>query len=209
MVVDQLKQMIHGGQFAPGERLNEAVLAIKMGTSRGPIREAVRVLAGWGLVTLIPNRGVFVRKLSIREMLEVYELRAAIFSYAASRAAHRATEADKQKLAQLHDEMSTAMAQEDRALYYDLNLRFHAFVIALAGNQRAGQLYSDYAKELHVFRQRYFDAPGNMRLSNEQHRQLVDAIAKGDSNKAHTVAERHVMEGRERFMAIIGDLIDG
>lgn len=146
--------------------------------------------------------------MSIREMLEVYELRAAIFSYAASRAAHRATEADKRVLVQLHEDMSAAMAQEDRARYYELNLKFHALIVALSGNQRAGQLYDDYAKELHVFRQRYFDSPGNMRLSNEQHRQIVEAIAKGDEQKARAVAERHVMEGRQRFLATIGDILD-
>src|SRR3546814_11987068 len=84
-VVSELKRLIYSGEFMPGERLNEAALAIRMGTSRGPIREAMKVLAGLGLVTPVPNKGVFVRQLSVRDMVEVYELRAVVFAYADER----------------------------------------------------------------------------------------------------------------------------
>lgn len=82
-IVSELKQLIYTGEFKPGERLNEAALALRMGTSRGPIREAIKVLAGLGIVTAVANRGVYVRQLSLREMVEIYELRALMFGYAA------------------------------------------------------------------------------------------------------------------------------
>jgi DNA-binding GntR family transcriptional regulator len=201
-IAQALKQLIYDGEFAPGERLNEAALALRMGTSRGPIREAVRVLAGWGLVTPVPNRGVFVRKLSVREMLEVYDLRALVFGFAAERAAERAGEADKRELEQLLAAMDEASAAEDGTRYYELNLDFHARILALGGNQRACRAYDDYVKELHLFRRRYFNGPGNMRRSNEQHRQLFEAIAKGQGSRARAVAERHVIEGRGRLLAM-------
>ncbi len=131
-------------------------------------------------------------------MLEVYELRALVFGYAAERAAERATEADTRALESLLTQMN---ASQDGAQYYELNLRFHAAILDLSGNQRARQAYDDYVKELHVFRRRYFNGPGNMRHSNEQHRQLVDAIAKGAGTRARAVAERHVLEGRQRLLA--------
>lgn len=202
-IAEALKKLIYDGEFAPGERLNEAALALRMGTSRGPIREAVRVLAGWGLVTPLPNRGVFVRQLSVREMLEVYELRALVFGYAAERAAERATSADAAALAEALAAMDEARTLDDAARYYELNLAFHAQILTLAGNERARQAYDDYVKELHLFRRRYFNRPGNMRRSNEQHRQLYEAIAAGDGRRARTVAERHVMEGRERLLATL------
>lgn len=202
-MAEALKQLIYNGEFAPGERLNEAALALRMGTSRGPIREAVRLLAGWGLVTPVPNRGVFVRKLSVREMLEVYDLRALVFGYAAERAAERATEADRQDLAGLLQAMDAASAAEDGTRYYELNLAFHGRILALGGNQRAARAYDDYVKELHLFRRRYFNGPGNMRRSNEQHRQLFDAVAAGAGAKARAVAERHVLEGRQRLLATL------
>src|SRR5262245_54865359 len=178
-IATELKQLIYEGTFAPGERLNEAALALRMGTSRGPIREALRALAGWGLVTPVPNRGVFVRNLSVREMLEVYDLRALVFGFAAERAAERAAAADKRELEKLLDAMDRASAAEDSARYYELNLDFHARILALSGNQRACEAYDDYVKELHLFRRKYFNGPGNMKRSNEQHRELYEAIAKG------------------------------
>lgn len=202
-IASALKDLIYRGEFAPGERLNEAALALRMGTSRGPIREALRALAGWGLVTPVPNRGVFVRSLSVREMLEVYELRALVFGFAAERAAERAGAADQRALETLLDAMDEASAAEDSTRYYELNLEFHARVLALSGNQRAARTYDDYVKELHWFRRRYFDGPGNMRRSNEQHRQIVDAIAKGAPARARAAAERHVLEGRQRLMATL------
>ena len=193
--------MIVEGEFAPGERLNEAALALRMGTSRGPIREALRALAGWGLVTPVPNRGVFVRRLSVREMLEVYDLRALVFGYAAERAAEMATDADKAVLLALLDQMDAASAQEDGSRYYELNLAFHEKVMALSGNERAARAYDDYVKELHLFRRRYFNGPGNMRRSNEQHRALFEAIEQGSKARARQVAQRHVQQGRERLLA--------
>ena len=86
-ICEQLQQLIYSGEVAPGERLNEAALALRMGTSRGPIREAIRMLSGIGLVVAVPNRGVFVRQISVREMLEIYELRALLFGRAAEQAA--------------------------------------------------------------------------------------------------------------------------
>ncbi|HEU4798256.1 MAG TPA: GntR family transcriptional regulator [bacterium] len=79
-----------------------------MGTSRGPIREAIRILAGTGLVTAVINRGVFVRKVSVREMLEVYELRALVFGFAAERAAEHVTDADRARFEALLDGMDAA-----------------------------------------------------------------------------------------------------
>lgn len=202
-IAESLRRLIYEGEFAPGERLNEAALALRMGTSRGPIREALRALAGWGLVTPVPNRGVFVRTLSVREMLEVYDLRALVFGYAAELAAGRVTDADRQQLSQLLAQMDEASAQAQGTQYYELNLAFHSAVMALSGNERACRAYDDYCKELHLFRRKYFDGPGNMRRSNEQHRQLYEAIARGTGAKARAVAERHVREGRERLMATL------
>jgi DNA-binding GntR family transcriptional regulator len=202
-IAQALKQLIYDGEFAPGERLNEAALALRMGTSRGPIREALRALAGWGLVTPVPNRGVFVRKLSVREMLEVYDLRAVVFGFAAERAAERATDADKLELERLLAAMDQAFEAEDGTRYYDINLQFHAKIVEMSGNERACRAYDDYVKELHLFRRKYFNQTGNMGKSNAQHRALVEAISRGAPAKARAIAERHVLEGRQRLLATL------
>ncbi len=200
-VVAKLKQLIYDGEFRPGERLNEAALALRMGTSRGPIREAMKVLAGLGLVTAIPNRGVFVRQLSLREMSEVYELRALVFGHAAERACEHLSEAHKRRFEQLLEGMDSACDAGDGTRYYELNLQFHALVLIVANNRRAQQAYDDYVKELHLVRRRYFDVLGHMRRSNIEHRAIFDAIAAGDATQARAAAEQHVLAGRTRLLA--------
>jgi len=200
-IAEELKRLIYSGEYQPGERLNEAALALRMGTSRGPIREAIRMLAGLGLVTAVPNRGVFVRQISVREMLEIYELRALIFGFAAERACEHLDAAHRAEFEQLLAGMDAACEAGDGTRYYELNLRFHALILELAANQRAHQAYDDHVKELHLFRRSYFNAPGNMRRSNAEHRAIFDAIAKGAAPRARTLAERHVLSGRDRLLA--------
>ena len=72
--------------------------------------------------------------------------------------------------------MDAACDAEDGTLYYELNLQFHALILLLSNNRRAHQAYDDYVKELHLVRRKYFNAPGNMRRSNVEHRAIYEAI---------------------------------
>jgi DNA-binding GntR family transcriptional regulator len=201
-IAEQLKQAIYAGEYKAGDRLNEAALAVRMGTSRGPIREAIRILTGTGLVTPVVNRGVFVRKVSIQEMLEIYDLRALVFGFAAERACEHVTDADRAKFEALLEGMDQAAQANDSNLYYDLNVQFHALVLELSRSQRAHQLYDSYVKELHLYRRQNFNAPGNMRRSNVEHRRIYEAIAKGNVAKAKQYAEEHIQAGRQRLLAL-------
>jgi DNA-binding GntR family transcriptional regulator len=200
-IAEELKRLIFSGEIQPGARLNEAALALRMGTSRGPIREAIRLLTGQGLVTAVPNRGVFVRQISVREMLEIYELRALIFGFAAERACEHLDEASRAELQTLLARMDAACEAGDATHYYELNLGFHAKILQLCGNERASQAYDDHVKELHLFRRSFFNSPGNMRRSNAEHSAIFEAIAKRDPRRARALAERHVLSGRDRLLA--------
>jgi DNA-binding GntR family transcriptional regulator len=202
-IAEELKHLIYTGEIQPGERLNEAALALRMGTSRGPIREAIRILAGSGIVTAVINKGVFVRQISVREMLEIYELRALVFGFAAQRAAAHITDDHRRDLERMLTLMDEACEAEDGNRYYDLNLEFHALILQLSNNKRAHQAYVDYVNEIHLFRRKYFNSPGNMRKSNMEHRQIYEAIAGGSEAKAKTMAERHVLSGRQRLLATL------
>jgi DNA-binding GntR family transcriptional regulator len=200
-IAEQLKQLIYAGEFKAGDRLNEAALAARMGTSRGPIREAIRVLTGTGLVTPVVNRGVFVRQVSIREMLEIYDLRALVFGFAAERAAENVTDEHRRQFEALLERMEQASQAGDSNSYYELNLQFHALILQLANSARAHQLYDSYVKELHLYRRQNFNTPGNMRRSNVEHRRIYEAIAKGNPAKAKAAAEDHINAGRQRLLA--------
>ena len=204
-IADQIKHLIYAGEFKPGDRLNEAALALRMGTSRGPIREAIRILAGIGLVTAVMNRGVFVRQVSVAEMLEIYDLRALVFGFAAERAAEHVTDADRRKFESLLAQMDRACRDGDNDRYYNVNLEFHALILSLAHSQRAQRLYDDYVKELHLFRRQNFNKPGNMRKSNIEHRRLYEAISSGAKSKAKAQAEIHIQSGRQRLLATLDD----
>lgn len=201
-IADQIKQLIYAGEFKAGDRLNEAALAVRMGTSRGPIREAIRILAGTGLVTPVLNRGVYVRQVSIQEMLEIYELRALVFGFAAERACDNITDDHRTEFEVLLEGMDKAAAESDSNLYYDLNVRFHELVLVVSNHARARQLYDSYVKELHLYRRQNFNAPGNMRRSNVEHRKLYEAIAKGNVARARLYAEEHIQAGRQRLLAL-------
>jgi DNA-binding GntR family transcriptional regulator len=205
MIAEQLKQLIYAGEFKAGERLNEAALAVRMGTSRGPIREAIRILTGIGLVTAVMNRGVFVRQVSMREMLEIYDLRALVFGFAAERAAEHVTDADRRTFERLLDGMEAASQAGDSDLYYNLNLEFHELILTLSNSRRAHQLYDGYVKELHLFRRQNFNTPGNMRRSNAEHRKIYDAISRGLNAKARVQGEDHIKAGRQRLLAMADD----
>jgi len=204
-IVGELKRLIETGQVKPGERLNEATLAGAMGTSRGPVREAIRVLAGMGLVTPVPNRGVFVRQVSVSEMMDTYEMRVLIFGYAVERAAEHLTPARRKALAALIDQMETAAQGGKGSRYYELNLRFHEAILEFAGNRRAARTYGECVNELHLFRRPAFNYAAKMRRSNIEHRAILAAMVAGRGAEARRIAEEHVRSARLQLLESLGE----
>jgi DNA-binding GntR family transcriptional regulator len=105
--------------------------------------------------------------------------------------------------------MDAACEAGDGQRYYLLNLRWHALLMAQCHNQRAQQAYEDHAKELHLYRRRYFNARLNMRRSNSEHRRIFEAIdaghqgVKGAADRAAKLARDHVLQGRQRLLCTL------
>lgn len=199
----ELERLITSGVLKPGERLNEVALAKRLGVSRGPVREAARALEKSGLVTVIENRGAFVRTLTIDEAMDIYELNAVIFGLAAGQLAVSVTAAQVLELQELVAGMDEASAAGDPDAFFALNVRFHQRIMALARNRQAEAVYSDFTKKLLLFRRRSFDRSGNMAKSNAEHRGLVEAVAAGAVDLARERAEGHARAGRARFLGAI------
>lgn len=199
-IADELQSAIFSGEFEPGERLNEAVIAARLNVSRGPIREAMRILSGRGLVTAVPNRGMFVRQMSVAEIVEVSELRALIFGYAAESAAENRTEDDAGHLTALVDQMDQVTERGDGDTYYRLNLEFHEGIIGFTNNARARRLYNDLVQELHLFRRRDFNQGMSMRKSSQEHRGICEAICTRDPIRAGELARQHILAGCQRML---------
>lgn len=198
-----VEAMILDGEIGPGERLNEIALARRLGVSRGPVREAARVLERSGLVTVIMNRGAFVRELAVEEAIDAYEVATLLFAQAARRLAPAATAAQALELLGLVEAMDRAIAATDREAFFERNSRLHRRVVEMAPNREIERAYLDYTKKLRLFRRRSFEPADNMAESNAEHRRLVDAILAGDGEAARARAEEHGRSGRRRFLAAI------
>lgn len=196
-----IEEMIMNGELRGGDRVNEIALSEKFGTSRGPLREACRALAQEGLLVAIPNRGVFVRELDLREALEVYDIRSALDELMGRLIAEQATETQIATLFDLVDKMDRAAAARDLESYYPTNLDFHNALLAYANNRRLERLYRGLIKELHLFRRKGLLQSGSMRISNEEHRQIVEAIASRDPILAGVTMKSHVLAAKQRLLA--------
>jgi DNA-binding GntR family transcriptional regulator len=199
----ELERLITEGELQPGERLNEVALAKRLGVSRGPVREAARALEKSGLVTVIVNRGAFVRMLTLDEAMDIYELNAVIFGLAAGQLAVSITAVQALELQALVDGMDRAGAASDPDAFFELNVRFHQCIMSFARNRQAEAVYSDFSKKLLLFRRRSFDREGNIQQSNSEHRGLLQALAAGQSGLARERAESHARAGRARFLGAI------
>lgn len=199
----EIEKMILQGNMPMGERLNENYFAEKFQVSRGPVREAFRALVEAGLVEFIPNRGVFVRHISLEHAAAVYEVRAALFSMGGRLAAVRRRKEDILRLRGLVHDMDEAINRRESDLYYRLNLDLHSAVMEAAGNERLQADYLGLIKELHLFRAKNLslgDQVDNARQSNIEHAGMVEAIASGDEMRSYHAHYAHVMGARARLL---------
>jgi DNA-binding GntR family transcriptional regulator len=200
---DALEGLILGGELRPGERLNEQQLAQRFGVSRGPIREAVRALEGAGFVEAVANKGVFVRRLTVAEVRELYDVRAALFGLAGRLVAERADEAVLRRLENLVTAMDAATAARDFDAYYPLNLALHEAIIDGSGNATLAAQYRAFVKRLNLFRARSLVQGGGLAVSNREHREMVSAIAARDPTWAHEAHWRHVASAKDRLLRVV------
>jgi DNA-binding GntR family transcriptional regulator len=196
----ELERLILSGELPPGDRINEIHLAKRFGTSRGPIREATRSLEAKGLVQVVRNRGVFIRRLSVEEALEIYDLRAALFGLAGRLLAGRMTDELLARLNDLLAKMDEAAARADFETYYPLNLAFHELIVTSAGNATLVVKYKSFVNLLHLFRARSLVQGGGLAVSNREHAEIVAALAAGDAERAHGACRRHVELAKQRLI---------
>ena len=198
VVQGELERMILSGELAPGARLTEMALAARLGVSRGPLREAFRMLEEGGLVRIEKNRGVFVRDLPVDEAVEIFDLRAAMDELVGRRLAEHILPAQLKEVRGLVDQMEQAVKAKDAYRYHLLNLKFHDRLVELAGNRKLTAIYRKLIKELSLFRRLNLADGWLMPLSVGEHRAIVKAIASGDPAAAGRAMFDHVIESKER-----------
>jgi len=202
-VQGEIEGMIMNGELNAGDRVIENLVAERFGVSRGPVREACRALTQEGLLTAIPNRGMFVREIALKEALEVYDIRAALDDLVGREVAERISESEFAALANLVDKMDSAAKRADIDSYYPLNLEFHDTLLNLTGNQTLRLLYRSLVKHLHLFRRKGLLGEGSMRISNEEHRLVVAAVERQDPVGAGLTMRTHVLSAKQRLIAAV------
>lgn len=185
---DQVRELILSGQLEAGSHLVETLLAERLQVSRGTLRAAFRRLHDEGLVEYRPNRGVFVRQLTVDDVWEIATLRDSLETMAAMLAARRITDAGRGQLAQLIGEMRAAVEAGDRRRAIELDYGFHRLVMHLSGHERLQQAYSVLEAQTRLFM--VLTDPTHPDLSHmlPLHAPLAEAIAAGDAERAAEIA---------------------
>jgi DNA-binding GntR family transcriptional regulator len=207
-VYARLRQGILDGTYAPGARLGEADLAVALGVSRTPVREALRRLGSEGLLSTLPNKGARVRTWTTSELSDISDLRALLEGHAARQAATRVTGADIAAMADLVTRMEAAAADGTAAdidLITELNREFHGAVIEASGNALLPGLMHSLLHVPVISRTYRHYSPARMQQSMRQHRELVDALRAGDPAWAEAVMRVHVLSARPAQLEIADD----
>ncbi|MCC7038804.1 MAG: phosphonate utilization associated transcriptional regulator [Burkholderiales bacterium] len=205
LVQQELTRMILAGEFDAGDKLNEVDLALRLGVSRGPVREAFRALEESGLVRLEKNRGVFVRQIATEEADEMYELRAVLDEYAGRRAAQTITPDELTALRALVERMDQAVSRRDLDTYHATNVEFHDTLVRCTGNAKLLATYRRLVNELHLFRRAAIAQRGALPLSVREHHDILDKIEAGAVADAGRALFEHVMGSRERMHRARGE----
>lgn len=200
----EIERLILDGALPPGSKLTEAMLAERLGVSRGPIREAFRMLEEAGLVRLERNRGVFVRAIPLDEAMEIYDLRAMIDESAGRALARCITPAQLKELRTLVEQMEQLVRDGHNTSasdpYHALNLAFHDRIIAFVGNRKLIDLYRRLVKELSLFRRVNLAGGQQIPVSVQEHRVILKSIAAGDADAAGQALRAHVLESKARTL---------
>lgn len=202
VVFETLRDAIITQVLKPGERLMEIQLADEMGVSRTPVREAIRKLELEGLVVMVPRKGAYVAGVSMKDIHEVYEVRAALEMLAVTLAAERITDEELDALERqvLRESEAEADPDEhalDNIIYIDSS--FHDIIYQAAHNQRLVQFVNILQEQLQRFRAASLSRPGRSKTALDEHKQIVEALAERNGELASRLAKEHI-ENAENAM---------
>lgn len=194
-----LEDAIVNGRYKPGDQLDLSELTKQFQCSRTPVREALQALAHSGLVEVRPKRGTFVTMLSLSDLVERFQVMAALEGMAAKLATHAITPeqlADTEKALKLCEEYE-AIGDPDG--YYHANASFHGLIYEASANSYLAHTLRQLRRSLQPYRRIQLKVPNRMRRSLQEHRAIFDAIQSGAEDEAAQHAENHVLVQVEEF----------
>lgn len=200
-LTDRLRQDIIAGRLVPHQRLIEADVADEHDASRGEVRLALNELITEGLVERIPNRGARVRKVSLAEAIEITEVRAAVESLCAGKAAEKVTDAQADELREIGAAMQQAVDRGARDEYSSLNRRLHTLIIEIADQQTAAQTITRLRGQAIRYHFQLSSQPDRPKISLPQHLAIIEAICARDPHAAAAAMQEHLASVIEAIAA--------
>ena len=194
-VAECLRQRIFARDLAPGDWIDELKIAEELGISRTPLREALKVLAAEGLVTMKVRRGAYVTEASSKDLADVYHLLSLLETDAAQVVARGASDGALAELAELHADLEAAA--DYAARFFALNEAFHLRLLELADNRWRLQMVQDLRKVMKLHRQHSLQKTGRLQESLAEHRALLAALAARDAERAAACMRVHFHGGLE------------
>ena len=194
-VAELLRERIFSRELAPGSWIDELKLAQAYGISRTPLREALKVLATEGLVTMKVRRGAYVTEVNEKDLTDVYHLLSLLESDAASAVALLATDGQLKELQVLH--ASLAQAVKNRERFFELNEAFHMRLLEIANNRWRDQMVADLRKVMKLNRHNSLLKSGRIEESLAEHSAIMQALAARDAASAAQHMREHFANGLE------------
>lgn len=192
-VAELLRQRIFNRELTPGSWIDELKLAEEYGISRTPLREALKVLAAEGLVTMKVRRGAYVTEVSERDLTDVYHLLALLESDAAGVVATQASDAQLKELQELHRELEKSV--NNREAFFQINERFHMRLLDIADNRWRDQMVADLRKVMKLNRHNSLLKSGRIEESLAEHQAILNALLARDAKAAGQAMQAHFNNG--------------
>ncbi|MGI9372911.1 MAG: GntR family transcriptional regulator [Hyphomicrobiales bacterium] len=201
-----LQRDIATGTLVPGDRLDEASIATRFGTSRTPVREAITRLASTGFAVHRPNRGAIVAKLSLSELIEMFEMMAELEATCGRLAAQRASDAQLQDMQAKHEACAKFAEQGNAEHYYTANVVFHEAIYAASGNTYLANETRQLRNRLAPYRRLQLNRRNRPEESYKEHDAIVVAISAGEADTAAALLRAHVAKQSGSFNDFVASL---
>lgn len=192
IVYEELKMQILTGKITPGTRMMEVELAESMGVSRTPIREAIKKLEQEGLVTIEPRKGAYASQISVKDMVDILEVRQDMEGLAAQMAAYRMTPKQMKELESISIAYNKAVEESNMADMIKYDTEFHNLIVESCDNSILTMMINQLQELVLRFRYIYYDNYKRAEKMPGEHRSIMDAIREGRANEARAAADAHI-----------------
>lgn len=197
VVFQTLRQAILYGELKPGERLMEIALANRLGVSRTPVREAIRMLELEGLVVMEPRKGAHVAQITEKDLNDVLEVRLGLEELVVQFASERITEEELQNLKAAEEEFEQSMQRNDLVALAAADVKFHEVIYQATHNQRLVQMINNIKEQMYRYRMEYLKDVKVRETLVKEHRQLLQALEEHCLESAEDSIRAHIQNQQD------------